>query len=139
MSMKKSMFIIIAVILIVTLFQGISNGGNTMQIDFGETAISFSGIDDFRHEVAYSDIESLTLEEVPNWDRWGGHEFGEFRIGHINGASGNDFNESYVLFVTTKADNVIIAALKDGSSMVFNYNNTNGTEALYKMLLEDVQ
>ena len=138
MSMKKSILLVVAVIVLVTAFQLVSSGGNVMLIDMGDTSISFSGIDDFRHEVAYRDIVSVTLEEVPNWDRWGGHEFGEFRVGHINGASAEDFNESYVLFVTTKADNVIIATLADGSWMVFNYNNTSDTEAIYGMLLENV-
>ena len=139
MSMKKSILLVVVVIVAVTVFSVITSGGNVMLIDMGDKSISFSGIDDFRHEVAYGDIVSVTLEEVPNWDRWGGHEFGDFRIGYINGASADDFNESYVLFVTTKADNVIVATLTDGSWMVFNYNNTSDTEAIYGMLLENIQ
>ena len=139
MSMKKSLLLLIVVILGVTAFSVMTSGGNAMLINMGDTHISFSGIDDFKHEVAYADIESLSLEAVSDWDRWNGHEFGEFRIGHINGASADDFNESYVLFVTTKADNAIIATLTDGSWMVFNYNNTSDTEAIYNMLLENIQ
>ena len=139
MSMKKSILLVVVVIAAVTVFSVITSGGNAMLIDMGDTSISFSGIDDFRHEIAYADIESLTLEEVSTWDRWGGHEFGHFRVGHIMGASSENPNESYVLFVSTQADNVIIATLADGSRMVFNYNNTSDTEAIYRMLLENLQ
>ena len=130
MSMKKSILLVVVVIVAVTVFSVVSGGGNAMLIDMGDTSISFSGIDDFRHEVAYADIESLTLEEIPDWTVWGGHEFGHFRIGHMEG---------YVLFATTQCDCAVIASLRDGSRMVFNYNNTSDTEAIYGMLLENVQ
>lgn len=139
MSMKKSLLLLIAVITAVTIISVMSSGGSAMLVDMNDTAISFSGIDDFKHEVAYADIESLTLEEVSNWDLWDGHEFGTFRVGHISGASTDVTNESYVLFVTTRADNVIIATLTDGSQMVFNYNNHSDTEAIYNMLLQNIQ
>ena len=129
MSMKKSILLVIAVILLVTVFQLMTSGGNAMLVDMSDTAISFSGIDDFKHEVAYSDIASVTLEEVSDWDVWGGHEFGYFRIGHM---------ENYVLFVTTQCDHVIIAELTDGSRMVFNYNNRYSTEDIYYMLRENM-
>ena len=139
MSMKKSILMAVAVILLVTIFQLTTSGGNAMLIDMSDTAISFSGIDDFKHEVAYADIVSVTIEDVENWDRWGGHEFGDFRVGHITGTSSDGSNESYVLFATVQVDTVIIATLTDGSWMVFNYNNASDTEAIYSMLLENLQ
>ena len=139
MSIKKSSLMVIAVIIAVTVFSFLTSGGNAMLIDMSDASISFSGIDDFRHEVAYSDIVSVSLEDVPYWERWGGHEFGNFRVGHITGASSNGSNESYVLFATTQVDTVIIATLTDGSWMVFNYNNASDTEAIYSMLLENLQ
>ena len=129
MSMKKSLLLVVVVIVAVTGFQLMTSGGNAMLIDMSDTAISFSGIDDFRHEVAYEEIESVTLEEVSDWDVWGGHEFGYFRIGHM---------ENYVLFVTTQCDHVIIAELSNGSRMVFNYNNRYGTEDIYYLLRENM-
>lgn len=139
MSMKKSILMVLAVIVLVTVFQLATSGGNAMLIDMSEESISFSGIDDFKQEIAYADIVSVTIEDVENWDRWGGHKFGDYRIGNINGASSTGENESYTLFVTIKADNVIMATLTDGSWMVFNYNNSSDTEAIYNMLLENLQ
>ena len=130
MSMKKSIALIVAVIVIVTAFQLMTNGGNAMLIDLSDSAITFSGIDDFRHEVPYAEIESLALEDIADWNSYPGHEFGHFRVGHMT---------DYVLFVSTQADNVIIATLTDGSQMVFNYNHRSDTEALYNILLENVQ
>lgn len=130
MSMKKSVLLLVCVIAAVTVFSVMSSGGNSMQIDLNDASIVFSGIDDFRHEVAYADIDAVTIEEVSDWADWGGHEFGHFRVGHMEG---------YVLFVTTQADHVIIASLKDGSRMVFNYNNATGTEQVYNMLLKNLK
>ena len=130
MSIKKSILLVVAVIVMVTAFQFMTNGGNAMLIDMSDTTISCSGIDDFKHEVAFADIDSLSLEEVADWSVWGGHEFGYFRVGHM---------ENYVLFATTQADNAIIATLTDGSRMVFNYNNHSDTEAIYSMLLKNLQ
>ena len=128
--MKKSIFLVVAVIVLVTVFQLMTSGGNAMLIDMSDTTISFSGIDDFKHEIAYADIDSIILEEVANWSVWGGHEFGYFRVGHMT---------DYVLFATTQADTAIIANLTDGTRMVFNYNNNSDTEAIYSMLLENLQ
>ena len=130
MSMKKSIGLVVAVIIMVTAFQLMTSGSNAMLIDMSDTAITFSGIDDFRHEVAYADIVSVTLEDVPDWSVWGGHEFGYFRVGHMEG---------YVLFATTQSDRVIVAELADGSRMVFNYHNNSATDGIYHMLLENVK
>ena len=129
MSMKKSLLILIAVILGVTAVSVMSSSGNAMLIDMSDTAISFSGIDDFRHEVAYADIESVVLVDIADWTVFGGHEFGHFRVGHM---------EDYVLFVTTQCDNAVILRLKDQTLMVFNYNNNSNTEAIYNMILENI-
>lgn len=129
MSMKKSLLLVVTVIVLVTVFQLTMSGGNAMLIDMSDTAISFSGIDDFKHEVAYADIESVVLDDVTDWSVFGGHEFGYFRVGHM---------EDYVLFVTTQCDHVIIAELTDGSRMVFNYNNRYSTEDIYYMLRENM-
>ena len=130
MSIKKSSLMVIAVIIAVTVFSFLTSGGNAMLIDMSDTAISFSGIDDFKHEVAYADIESAVLDDVADWSIFGGHEFGHFRVGHM---------EDYVLFVTTQCDNAVILRLKDQTLMIFNYNNPSDTEAIYNMLLENLQ
>ncbi len=130
MSIKKSSLMVIVVIIAVTAFSFLTSGGNAMLIDMSDTSISFSGIDNFKHEIAYANIDSITLEEVADWSVWSGHEFGYFRVGHMT---------DYVLFATTQADTVIIANLTDGTRMVFNYNNNSDTEAIYSMLLENLQ
>ena len=130
MSIKKSSLLLIAVIAAVVIFSMVTNGGNTMLIDMSDTAISFSGIDDFKHEVAYFDIESVVLDDVTDWGVFGGHEFGHFRIGHM---------EDYVLFATTQCNKAVILRLHDQTLVVFNYNNSSGTEAIYQMLLEKIQ
>ena len=130
MSMKKSIALVVAVIVLVTAFQLMASGGNAMLIDMSDTAISFSGIDDFRHEVAYADIDSVALDDITDWNAFGGHEFGHFRIGHT---------EDYVLFVSTQCDNAVILRLTNQTLMIFNYNNRSDTEAIYNMLLENVQ
>lgn len=130
MSMKKSLLLVVVVIVSVTGFQLMTNSGNAMLIDMSDTAISFSGIDDFRHEVAYEEIESVVLDDITDWSVFGGHEFGYFRIGHM---------EDYVLFVTTQCDNAVILRLKNQTLMIFNYNNPSDTEAIYNMLLNNIQ
>ena len=128
--MKKSILMVIAVIVLVTVFQVTTTGGNAMLIDMSDTAISFSGIDDFRHEVAYEEIESVVLDDINDWSVFGGHVFGHFRVGHM---------EDYVLFATTQCDNAVILRLKNQTLMVFNYNNRSDTEAIYNMLLNNIQ
>ena len=130
MSMKKSVLIVVAVIVLVTVFQLTMSGGNAMLIDMSDTTISFSGIDDFKHDVAYADIESVVLDDVADWSVFGGHEFGYFRVGHM---------EDYVLFVTTQCDNAVILRMKNQTLMIFNYNNRSDTEAIYNMLLDNIQ
>ena len=130
MSMKKSLLLLVCVIAAVTVFSIFSSGGNSMQIDMDETGIFFSGIDEFKHEVAYADILSVTMEEVTDWGVYGGHEFGPFRVGHMT---------DYVLFITTQSNKVIVATLADGSRMVFNYNNAYATEQIYSMVLENLK
>ena len=130
MSMKKSIGLVVAVIIMVTAFQLMTSGGNAMLIDMSDTAISFSGIDDFRHEVAYDEIESVVLDDITDWSVFGGHEFGYFRVGHM---------EDYVLFATTQCSNAVILRLKNQTLMVFNYNNPSDTEAIYNMLLDNIQ
>lgn len=130
MSMKKSLLILVAVIVAVTALSITQSGGSAMLIDMSDTAISFSGIDDFKHEVAYADIESAVLDDVADWSAFAGHEFGHFRVGHM---------EDYVLFVSTQCDNAVILRLKDQTLMIFNYNNASDTESIYNMLLENLQ
>lgn len=130
MSMKKSLLLLVCVIAAVTVFSIFSSGGNSMQIEMNDTSIFFSGIDDFRHEVAYADILSVTMEEVTDWSVYGGHEFGPFRVGHMT---------DYVLFITTQSNKVIVATLAYGSRMVFNYNNAYATEQIYSMVLENLK
>ena len=134
MSIKKSSLFVIAIIVIVTLIQIVSGGGNAMELNMGETAISFSGIDEFKHEVAYDDIVAVELNAQTDWDALGGHEFGPYRVGEITHADGRQ----YTLFATTRADNAIVATLADGSQMIFNYNSTYSTEEIYKMLLQNL-
>ena len=43
MSMKKSLLLVVTVIVLVTVFQLTMSGGNAMLIDMSDTAISFSG------------------------------------------------------------------------------------------------
>ena len=130
MSMKKSLLILVAVIVAVTALSITQSGGSAMLIDMSDTAISFSGIDNFKHEVAYADIESAVLDDVADWSVYSGHEFGHFRVGHM---------EDYVLFVSTQCDNAVILRLKDQTLMIFNYNNASDTESIYNMLLENLQ
>lgn len=129
MSIKKSTLIVLAVVITVTLVSILSGGGNAMRIDMQDTAISFSGIGDFRWEVAYEEILSAELDRVPDWSIWSGENIGYFRAGET---------ESYILFLSTQTDRVIIATLADGRQLMFNYNNASNTEALYDMLLQNL-
>lgn len=129
MSIKKSTLIVLAVVITVTLVSMLSGGGNAMRIDMQDSAISFSGIGDFHWGVPYEDILSAELANVPDWSIWGGENIGYFRA---------EETESYVLFLSTQTDRVIIATLADGRQLVFNYNNASNTEALYDMLLQNI-
>lgn len=135
MSIRKSSIFAVAVVVIVTLFHLFTGGGNTMQINMGEDAMTFSGIDEFTHELAYDDIVSAELELEPDWESLGGQEFGPFRVGQVGNADG----ERYTLFVTTYSGNAIVVTLADGSRMIFNYNSTGNTEDIYEMLLKNIQ
>lgn len=135
MSIRKSTIFAVAVVVIVTLFQLFTGGGNTMQIDMGEKSMTFSGIDEFTHELAYNDIVSAELVPDPDWESMGGQEFGPFRVGQISNGSG----DQHTLFVTTRCGNAIEVTLADGSRMIFNYNSTANTENLYEMLLKNIQ
>ena len=134
MSIKKSSIFVVAIVLIFTLIQVMSSGGNTMQLDMGTDAMSFSGIDEFRYEVPYADITAAELIRVTDWETYGGHEFGPYRVGEVSGANGS----SYILFVTTQADNAVVASLADGRQVVYNYNSTNGTQEIYNILLNNI-
>ena len=120
MSIKKSSIFAVTVIVIVTLFTLIRGGDNTMQIDMGEDAMAFSGIEDFTYELAYDDIVSAELIVDPDWESLGGQEFGPFRVGQVV----PDDAQPYTVFVTTYCGKAIEATLTDGSRVVFNYNNT---------------
>lgn len=135
MSIRKSTIFAVALVVIVTLFQLFTGGGNTMQIDMGEHSMTFAGIDEFTYELVYDDIISAELVLEPDWKSLGGQEFGPFRVGQIS----NDSGDKYTLFVTTRCGNAIEAMLADGSRMIFNYNSTANTENLYEMLLKNIQ
>ena len=134
MSIKKSSIFVVAIVLIITLIQVFSSGGNTMQLDMGADTMSFSGIDAFRYEVAYTDMTAAELIEVSDWEPYGGHEFGPFRVGDVTNADGT----SYTLFVTTRASNAVVISLTDGRQVIFNYNSNSGTEGIYDMLLNNI-
>ena len=134
MSIKKSSIFVVAIVLIITLIQVFSSGGNTMQLDMGTDSMSFSGIDDFRYEVAYADMAAAELIEVSDWAPYGGHEFGPFRVGDVTSPDGT----SYILFVTTRADNAIVITLTDSRQVIFNYNSNGNTEGIYNMLLNNI-
>ena len=134
MSIKKSSIFVVAIVLIITLIQVFSSGGNTMQVDMGTQSMSFSGIDQFRYEVAYADMAKAQLIEVSDWESYGGHEFGPFRVGDVTNPDGT----SYILFVTTRADNAVVISLTDGRQVIFNYNSDGNTEGIYNMLLNNI-
>lgn len=135
MSMKKSLLLLLAVIAAVTLFTVMTSGSDSMQIDMSDTAISFSGIGDFQYAFNYSDVVSAELTYEPDWDMLtADHESGNLRCG-------NGFSEaygSYTLYVTTQARCVAVVTLSDGSTVIFNYNNTIGTEDIYYLLLDNI-
>lgn len=129
MSIKKSSLLVLALVVAVTLFSFVADGGNAMCIHMGETTISFSGIEDFCREVAYSDILSAELDQVSDWSVWKGETVGHFRVGET---------EECILFLSTQTDRIIVATLADGRHLVFNYNNASDTQALYDMLLKNL-
>lgn len=134
MSIKKSSIFVVAIVLIITLIQVFSSGGNSMQLDMGTETMSFSGIDEFRYEIAYEEISAAELIEISDWETYGGHEFGPFRVGDVTNADGT----SYILFVTTRASNAVTVSLTDGKQVIFNYNSNSGTEGIYDMLLNNI-
>ena len=135
MSMKKSILLLLAVMIAVTVFSVVSGGGNSMDIQMDADAISFSGIEDFRYRLSYADITELRMESVADWSQYGGDEFGHFRAGVVSAPG----SSAQIVFVTTQIDLAIIASLRDGSQMIFNYNNSSGTQGIYEMLLENLQ
>lgn len=143
MSMKKSILMVVAVIVLVTVFQFMTSGGNAMLIDMSDTSISFSGIDDFSKTIAYSEIRSVELVDAGNTMLLGLKDelykagFGSsFQDGEAWPVS---MEITYEYFVTTQTDSLIVLTLSDDTLMLFNYNNTSDTEAIYNMLLENLE
>lgn len=129
---KKLNGLIIAAIFVFFIVSALIAGGNTMQIDFGERELSFSGIGDFSLATPYASIQSAELETVEDWAEWSGEKTGSFLTGPGQRPGGEDC----VLFVSTRAHSAIRMQLEDGSLIVFNYNSDSGTESVHQMLLE---
>lgn len=143
MSMKKSILMVVIVIVLVTVFQLTTSGGNAMLIDMSDTAISFSGIHDFSKTIAYSEIRSVEFVDARNTELLG------LKDELYKAGFGSSFQDgeawpismeiTYEYFVTTQTDSLIVLTLTDDTLMLFNYNNTSDTEAIYSMLLENLQ
>ncbi len=143
MSMKKSLLVLIAVIALVTVFSAMQNGSDSMQIDMNDTGISFSGIGDFSKTIAYSEIRNVELMDA------GESELLGLKDEQYKAGSGSSFQDgearpvsmeiTYSYFVTTRTDSLIVLTLSDNTLMLFNYNSTSGTEAIYEMLLENLR
>ena len=132
MSMKKSLLLLVCVIAVVTIFSIVNSGGDSMQIDMNDTSITFSGIGDFKQEVAFEDISSVVLKEVPDWAVWHGDEFTRLH-------AENDEDARILFFTDTQIPIAVVLTLTDGSMVVFNYNNASNTEAIFNMLLKNLQ
>lgn len=122
---------LIAIIAIFVVVTGISvfKGGGAILLDFGEEALSISGVEDFSHTVRYRDIDTIELltsadlGTAVNGGTSGRYSYGVWR---------SDSWGDYTLCATSAADSFIIITEINGHITVFNYQNASDTELLFE-------
>ncbi len=126
--MGKRNWILMAAILVLLTLVSVLNKEGAVTLTYGEEALTVNGADGYSFQVAYEEIASIALEELPDLGTAveGGSD-ASFRYGVWE----NDTWGEYTLCLTTNVDTCIVLTLRDGSIYVFNYGDEDGTQAVY--------
>ncbi len=127
MSMKKSLLLMLVVIIGVTIFSVISADGNSMDIKMGDDALTLSGIGNVSYVYKYADILEASIGSLSDY------------LEAADGPFLAQQQPGLTLFVATQCDTVVVCDLIDGGQLVFNYNSPSGTEGIYEMLLKNLK
>ncbi len=127
---KRNWILMAAILIIVTLISTLNKEG-AVTLTYGEEALTVNGADGYSFQVAYDEITSIALEELPDLGTTveGGSD-ASFRYGVWK----NDTWGDYTLCLTTNVDTCIVLTLRDGSIYVFNYGDEDGTQVVYEDL-----
>ncbi|MCD8085679.1 MAG: hypothetical protein LUF28_05045 [Clostridiales bacterium] len=127
---KRNWILMAAILVILTLVSTLNKEG-AVTLNYTEEALTVNGADGYSFQVAYDEIASVALEELPDLGTAveGGSD-AAFRYGVWE----NDTWGEYTLCLTTTMDTCVVLTLLDGGVYVFNYGDEDGTQAVYEDL-----
>ncbi|MCD7920783.1 MAG: hypothetical protein LUG45_12090 [Clostridiales bacterium] len=127
---KRNWILMLAILVAVTLFSLLNREG-AVTMSFEDEALVINGADEYSFQVAYDEIASIALEELPDLGAAvDGGEDGSFRYGVWE----NDTWGTYTLCLTVNMNTCIVLTLQDGSIYVFNYGDEDSTQIVYEDL-----
>ena len=128
--LSKKDFLFIGGIFLFVIIYSLLTGGESVNVRFQQEIMSINATD-FEFNIAYSDIVSAELIDLP--------EFGTMDKGKNAAAikSGNWQNDTwgnYHLCVIPSIPNCVDVTLADGRHVVFNYKNEDSTRGVHSMI-----
>lgn len=121
--------VVVVVLALFSAFIGTSSATLTLEDD----ALSLAASDDLSVEIAYTDIQSITLEALP--DSFGTCVDGKEGRNYSYGVWQSDDWGEYILAAKTNLTQVIVIQTED-QTVVFNYESDDVTSQLYEHFLE---
>ncbi len=125
--------LVVVVVVVLTLFSAFT-GTSSATLNLQDDGISISASDDLTVEVAYADIESITLEALP--DSFGTCVDGKEGRNYSYGVWQSDAWGDYILAAKTSLTQVIVIETEE-QTVVFNYESDDVTAQLYEHFLEE--
>ncbi|MCC8100159.1 MAG: hypothetical protein LIO78_08895 [Clostridiales bacterium] len=125
--------LVVVVVVVLTLFSAFT-GTSSATLNLQDDGISISASDDLTVEVAYADIQSITLEELP--DSFGTCVDGSEGRNYSYGVWQSDTWGDYILAAKTSLTQVIVIETEE-QTVVFNYESDDVTAQLYEHFLEE--
>ncbi|MCC8065198.1 MAG: hypothetical protein LIO70_08960 [Clostridiales bacterium] len=125
--------LVVVVVVVLTLFSAFT-GTSSATLNLQDDGISISASDDLTVEVAYADIQSITLEELP--DSFGTCVDGKEGRNYSYGVWQSDTWGDYILAAKTSLTQVIVIETEE-QTVVFNYESDDVTAQLYEHFLEE--
>lgn len=127
----RNISLFVVIIAAVTLFS-LMGEKSGIYLDFCEESLTVS-VSDFEAAIPYADIAALELSLLPDS---GTIIEGADKHTVRYGTWQNDTWGEYTLCITPKVSQGLVLTLKDGSIFILNYQDTESTEALYKMFTD---
>ncbi|MCD8127478.1 MAG: hypothetical protein LUD82_08580 [Clostridiales bacterium] len=124
--------LIVVVVVVLALFSAFA-GTSSATLTFQDDGVSISASDELTIEIAYADMQSVTLEELP--DSLGTCVDGKEGRSYSYGVWQSDTWGDYFLAAKTNLTQVIVIKTEE-QTVVFNYESDNVTSQLYEYFLE---